>query len=65
MKNRTFWDGMALGAGVGVMFGLAAMMFRRRQTPMERTRMIMGKSAQRMLRTAQGTLGRVANRFSD
>ncbi|MGI6642503.1 MAG: hypothetical protein ACOX3V_00570 [Bacillota bacterium] len=65
MRNRGFWDGMALGAGVGVAFGLVTMLLRRRRTPMERTRMIMGKGAKRILRSAQGTLGRVANRFSD
>lgn len=62
IRNRRFWDGMALGAGVGVALG-CAFMFRRRKTPMERTRMMLGKSAKRLLGSAQGTINKVADRF--
>ncbi len=63
MRGRTFWGGVVLGAGAG--FFLGHLMVNRRQTPMERTKMMIGKSAQKVLKTAQGTLGQVANRLSD
>ncbi len=62
-KNRGFWDGMALGAGVGVALG-CAFMFRRRKTLMELTKIMLGKSARRFLGRAQGTINKVANRFA-
>ncbi|HHY11472.1 MAG TPA: hypothetical protein GX529_02465 [Firmicutes bacterium] len=63
MKNRTFWDGLAMGAIAGVILGLV-MMAREPLTPMEEARMAMGRSARRAWRRAQGSIGRMAGRFS-
>ena len=64
MRGRTFWGGLVLGAGAGMFLG-HFVACRRRQTPVERTKMMIGKSAHKVLKTAQGTLGRVADRLSD
>ncbi|HHY17352.1 MAG TPA: hypothetical protein GX524_04690 [Firmicutes bacterium] len=63
MKNRTFWDGLAVGAIAGMVLGLAVLS-RERMTPMEQTKMAMGRSARRAWRRAQGSVGRMVGRFS-
>ncbi|MGI6162537.1 MAG: hypothetical protein ACOYEQ_01220 [Bacillota bacterium] len=63
MRNRTFWDGLAMGAIAGMVLGLA-MLSRERMTPMEETRMAMGRTARRAWRRAQGSVGRMVGRFS-
>jgi hypothetical protein len=66
MKNRSFWDGMAVGAAAGLMFGMAMVMRRRREsTPMERTRMVVGRTARQAMRRARGAWSDMAGRFSD
>lgn len=65
MMRRTFWDGLAMGAAAGMLFGVYLLSRRRSLTPMERTRMVIGRTAKRAVRHAQGTLNRVAQRFSD
>lgn len=66
MKNRTFWDGMAVGAAAGMMLGMAMLMRRRREaTPMERTKVAMGRTARQAMRRAHGAWSHMAGRFSD
>lgn len=65
MKNRTFWDGMAVGAAAG-MIGMAMVMMRRREaTPMERTKMVVGRTARQAMKRARGAWNNMAGRFSD
>jgi len=65
MKNRSFWDGLVMGAAGGMFLGLLVLARRKEMTHMEKTRLVLGRTARRALRRAQGTLGRVAGRFSD
>jgi adenine/guanine phosphoribosyltransferase-like PRPP-binding protein len=66
MKSRSFWDGMAMGAAAGLVLGVAILMSRRREpTPMERTRMVVGRTARQAVRRARGVLGDMAGKFSD
>jgi hypothetical protein len=66
MKDRTFWDGVAVGAAAGMIFGLAMLMGRRREvTPMERTKMVVGRTARQAMRRAHGAWNQMAGRFSD
>ena len=62
--NRNFWNGMAMGAAAGVMVGLMMMAKRSQSTPMERTRSVMGRTAKRAMRRAQGAWREMAGRFS-
>lgn len=64
MKNRTFWDGLAMGAIAGIVLSLV-MFSRERMTPMEQSRMKMERTARRAWRRAQGSVGRMVGRFSD
>ncbi len=52
-----------MGAIAGMVLGLA-MLSRERMTPMEETRMAMGRTARRAWRRAQGSVGRMVGRFS-
>ncbi|HHX10638.1 MAG TPA: hypothetical protein GX729_04655 [Firmicutes bacterium] len=63
MKQRTFWDGVALGAIAGVVLGFMVMT-KEPMTPSERTRMAMERRARRAWRRAQGSIGHIAGRFS-
>ena len=63
--NRNFWNGIAMGAAAGVMVGLMMMARRNQPTAMERTRTVMGRTARRAMRRAQGALNQMAGRFSD
>jgi hypothetical protein len=63
--NRSFWNGMAMGAAAGMMLGLMAMSWRREETPMERTKMVMGRTARRAMKKAHGALNQMAGRFSE
>lgn len=65
MKNRTFWDGMAVGAAAGMFLGMAMLMRRRREaTPMERTKIVVGRTARQAMRRAQGAWSSMAGKFS-
>ena len=63
--NRKFFTGMAMGAAAGMMVGLMMMARRHQPTPMEQTRMVMGRSARHAMRKARGALSQMAGRFSD
>ena len=63
--NRKFFTGMAMGAAAGMMVGLMMMARRHQPTPMEQTRMVMGRSARHAMKKARGAWGRMAGRFSD
>ncbi|MGI6662484.1 MAG: hypothetical protein ACOX4B_03270 [Bacillota bacterium] len=66
MKNRSFWDGLAMGTAAGLMLGMVMLMSRRREpTPMERTRMVVGRTARQAVRRARGVIGDMAGKFSD
>lgn len=65
LRNRTFWDGLAMGAAAGMLFGVFLLSRRRSPTAMDKTRMVIGRTAKHAVRRAQGTLNRVAERFSD
>ncbi|HHW18900.1 MAG TPA: hypothetical protein GXX30_08355 [Firmicutes bacterium] len=65
MKNKTFWDGLAMGGALGILVGALMLSRRMKMTPMTRTKMIVGRTARHALRRAQGTLGRMVGRFSD
>lgn len=63
MRNRTFWDGLAMGAIAGIALGMV-MLSRERMTPMDQTRMVLGRTARRVWGRAQGSVGRMVGRFS-
>lgn len=63
MKQRTFWDGLALGAIGGVILGFM-MMTKEPMTPSERAKLAMERRARRAWRRAQGSIGRIAGRFT-
>jgi hypothetical protein len=63
MKQRNFWDGLALGAIAGIILG-SMMMAREPMAPSERARMAVERRARRAWRRAQGSIGRIAGRFS-
>jgi len=63
--NRKFLSGMAMGAAAGMMFGMLMMSRRPQPTPMEYTRMVMGRSARHAMKKARNAWGHVAGRFSD
>ncbi|MGI6620687.1 MAG: hypothetical protein ACOX35_04450 [Bacillota bacterium] len=63
MKQRTFWDGLALGAIAGVVLGFM-MMTKEPMTPSERAKLAMERRARRAWRRAQGSIGRIAGRFT-
>ncbi|MGE5579547.1 MAG: hypothetical protein ACM3WU_05805 [Bacillota bacterium] len=63
--NRKFLSGMAMGAAAGMVFGLVMMSRRHQPTPMEHTRMVVGRSARHAMRKARNAWGQVAGRFSD
>lgn len=63
--NRNFWNGMAMGAAAGVMIGFMVMSMRRPMTPMERTKMAMGRTAKRAMKKARYAMNGMADRFSD
>lgn len=65
MLKRSFWDGLAIGAAVGMIFGVLMLSRRKRMGPMERTKVLVGRTARQALRRAQGTIGRMAGRFAD
>jgi len=60
MVSRNFWSGMVFGAAAGMAL-VALMREKRPQTPMERTKVVMGRTARR----AHGALRAVAGRFAD
>ncbi|HHY44461.1 MAG TPA: hypothetical protein GX512_01950 [Firmicutes bacterium] len=65
MKNRSFWDGLAMGTAAGLMLSMVMLMTRRREmSPMERTRMVVGRTARQAARRARGVLSDMAGRFS-
>jgi adenine/guanine phosphoribosyltransferase-like PRPP-binding protein len=65
-KNRSFWDGMAVGAAAGLMLGMAMVVRRRHEpTPMERTKMVVGRTTRQAIRRARGAWSNMAGRFSD
>ncbi len=63
--NRNFWNGMAMGAAAGVMVGFMVMARRHQPTPMEQTRMVMGRTARHAMKRARGAFTQMAGRFSD
>lgn len=63
LKERTFWDGLAMGAAAGVLLGLA-LFGSRRDMPMMHKRRMMEKTARAAWRRAQGTFSQMAGRFS-
>lgn len=62
-ETEEFWDGLALGAIAGIILG-SMMMAREPMTPSERARMAVERRARRAWRRAQGSIGRIAGRFS-
>lgn len=62
--NRSFWNGIAMGAALGMMVGLTVMSRRRELTPMEKTKAVMGRKARHAVRKAQGAWSEMAGRFS-
>ena len=63
--NRNFWHGMAMGVAAGMMVGLVVLARRNSATPMERTKMMMGRTARRAMKKAHGAMNQMAGRFSD
>jgi hypothetical protein len=63
--NRKFLSGMAMGAAAGMFMGAVLMSRRHQPTPMEHTRMVMGRSARHAMKKARKAWGQVAGRFSD
>lgn len=63
--TRNFWHGMAMGVAAGAMVGFMVMSRRHEATPMERTKMMMGRTARRAMKRAHGAMNQMAGRFSD
>lgn len=64
MRKPSFWDGLMMGAAFGVAMG-SIFMSRRRTGPIERTKMMVARTARRAMRKAHGTLSQMAGKFSD
>ncbi len=62
--NSKFLNGIAMGAAAGILVGIIMMSRRHQPTPMEQTRMIMGRSAKHAMRRARGAWKEMAGRFS-
>lgn len=63
--TRNFWQGMAMGAAAGMMVGFMVMARRHQASPMEQTKMMMGRTARRAMKKAHGAMNQMAGRFSD
>ncbi len=64
MKERSFWDYLAMGVAAGAAIGLVVMA-KRRPDSMERAKMMIGRTARRAMTGAQGMVGQITGRFSD
>jgi uncharacterized membrane-anchored protein YhcB (DUF1043 family) len=64
MKERSFWDYLAMGLVVGAAVGLVSMA-KQRLDSMERAKMMVGRTARRAMTGAQGMVDQIAGRLSD
>lgn len=55
---------MVMGTAAGLMVGMMVMSKRREPTPMERTRMVVGRTARQAVRRARGVFGEMAGKLS-
>jgi hypothetical protein len=65
MRQGSFWEGLMVGVAACALMGLMVMERRKSQTPMERTKRVVARTARRALKSAQGTISSVAGRLSD
>ncbi|HHW26446.1 MAG TPA: hypothetical protein GXX23_03780 [Firmicutes bacterium] len=64
MKERSFWDYLAMGVAAGAAIGLVVMA-RRRPDSVERAKMMVERTARRAMSGAQSIADQIAGRFSD